>query len=471
MSVSLDQEIRTLRTHFWSDRDPEGRAFAPLADAYRRKGDLAEAESLLKDGLGRLPDFATGRLVAALVKRDQGHLDEAMSELDRLLELDSRNVLAMAERAGVSLLLGDREGAIQDANRALELEPGHEAARAVLQEAEGGAATGIQEGAGVEGGSAFAPESTADVEEEAPFRIDEHMGEPGEVAGLEGRETDEAAGFQLDPEEPGAGGDEPLGVVEGLDLDLDRDDETADPGTPAAPDDRRFSELELPDEPAAADEPEAPAEGFAEVRADAAADAPTDADPDAAAAALEHAGAPEEPGAPEAPVPGARSGKVYTRTLGDLYARQGFFHKAVEVYEHLVQGAPDDQVLSSRLAELREKAAEAGPEGGGAPAPTGGEVGAAPQEPEDRAPQWMEAGAGDEVESAFAWTGEGDEEEGPPGSGRPIGAYLNDLMAWVPGAVPIHTLAPEDAAPVPIASLAPDGGGPDGSAIDGGSGG
>jgi len=415
LSVSLDQEIRTLRTHFWSDRDPEGRAFAPLADAYRRKGDLAEAESLLKDGLGRLPDFATGRLVSALVKRDQGQLDEAMSELDRLLELDPRNTLAISERAGVSLLLGDREGAIQDANRALELEPGHEAARAVLQEAEGGApAAGIEEGAGVGDEPGDGMEIGA-----AAFDI-ETPGEP-----------EEAAGFHLEEEAPGAEDDDPLGGLEGL--DLDRHEEPADEATPAALDDQGFSEFELPAEPQAAEEPEVP----------------------------------------EPPAPGTAPGKVYTRTLGDLYARQGFFQKAVEVYEHLVQRSPDDQELSSRLTELREKASEMEPEGEAAPTPAGPAPEAASREPEDRAPQWMEAGAGgagDEVESAFAWTGAGDEEEAPPGSGRPIGAYMKDLMAWVPGAVPIHTLAPEEAAPVPIASLAPDGGGSDGRAIGGGSG-
>ena len=72
MSESLDQEIRTLRARFWSSQDPEGRAFAPLAEAYRQLGELDEATALVRDGLDRLPDFATGHLVASRVARDRG---------------------------------------------------------------------------------------------------------------------------------------------------------------------------------------------------------------------------------------------------------------------------------------------------------------------------------------------------------------------------------------------------------------
>jgi tetratricopeptide (TPR) repeat protein len=307
LSDVLEQEIRTLRAHFWSDRDPDGRAFAPLADAYRRKGDLAEAESLVQDGLGRLPDFATGRLVAALVRREQGRLEEAMAELDRLLELDPRNVMGLVERAGVSARLGDREGALQDAELALELEPGHEGAEAVLDELE-----------------------------------------------------------------------EPTGELEGMEA-----------------------------EPAPAEDP-IPA------------DDPTLAEVDIRA---------EDP-----------AGAVPTRTLGELYARQGALERAVGVYERLVEASPDDAELTGRLAELRAQV-----EGGDAP--------------DARAPQWTDAGASpeapDEAEVS-PWGGASDEGEEEASAGRPIGHYFQHLMAWVPGAVPIDSLAPSGAGPVPIETLAPD---------------
>jgi tetratricopeptide (TPR) repeat protein len=308
LSDVLEQEIRTLRAHFWSDRDPDGRAFAPLADAYRRKGDLAEAESLLLDGLGRLPDFATGRLVAALVRREQGRLEEAMSELDRLLELDPRNVMGLVERAGVSARLGDREGALQDAELALELEPGHAGAESVLDE------------------------------------LEEPTGE------LEGMEAEEAVPT-----------DEPA--------------------------------------PAPADSAPAGPSGSSEL-----------------------------------------TGAVATRTLGELYVRQGALERAVGVYERLVEASPDDPELSARLTELRAQV-----EGG--------------DSPDSRAPQWTDAadlpGVLDE-EEVSPWGGASDQGREAGGAGRPIGRYFQDLMAWVPGAVPIQSLAPSGAGPVPIETLAPD---------------
>jgi tetratricopeptide (TPR) repeat protein len=323
LSDVLEQEIRTLRAHFWSDRDPDGRAFAPLADAYRRKGDLAEAESLVQDGLGRLPDFATGRLVAALVRREQGRLEEAMAELDRLLELDPRNVMGLVERAGVSALLGDREGALQDAELALELEPGHGGAEAVLDELE----------------------------------------EPtGELEGMEAEAPEGEAAFHLE--------DEPAPAVEVV----------AD------------EEVETP------------------------------------APILEAASSEEAPGA------------VATRTLGELYARQGALERAVDVYERLVEASPDDPELTGRLAELRAQV-----EGGDAP--------------DARAPKWPDAAGSpespDEAEVS-PWGGASDEGEEGASAGRPIRDYFQQLMAWVPGAVPIQSLAPTAAGPVPIETLAPD---------------
>ena len=50
MTEALEQEIRTLRALQSSERDPEGRVFAPLADAYRRAGRIPEAVQLLNEG-------------------------------------------------------------------------------------------------------------------------------------------------------------------------------------------------------------------------------------------------------------------------------------------------------------------------------------------------------------------------------------------------------------------------------------
>jgi len=60
--------------------------------------------------------------------------------------------------------------------------------------------------------------------------------------------------------------------------------------------------------------------------------------------------------APEAPAPLDPGGEIVTRTLGDVYAAQGLFDQAIEVFEQLVAVAPDDDELKARLEEVRAEA-------------------------------------------------------------------------------------------------------------------
>ena len=95
MTQSLEQEIRTLRALFWSDRDPDGRGFAPLADAYRRSGDVRQALEILKDGLERHPQFSPGHVVAARLYVEQGLHAEGELAAMQALDLDPENVDAL----------------------------------------------------------------------------------------------------------------------------------------------------------------------------------------------------------------------------------------------------------------------------------------------------------------------------------------------------------------------------------------
>ena len=60
---------------------------------------------------------------------------------------------------------------------------------------------------------------------------------------------------------------------------------------------------------------------------------------------------------PEAPAPPDSGGEIVTRTLGDVYAAQGLFDQAIEVFEQLVSAAPGDDELAARLEEVRAEAA------------------------------------------------------------------------------------------------------------------
>jgi tetratricopeptide (TPR) repeat protein len=126
---ALNQQIDRLQEIVNSDRDPEGRAFVPLADAYRRAGDLDRALEVVSEGLGALPDSASAHVVSGWLCRDLGDDDGAMRSFERVLELDDEN--GMALRALAELVEPVRGLAF--AERMVELDPDDSDAMAVLE--------------------------------------------------------------------------------------------------------------------------------------------------------------------------------------------------------------------------------------------------------------------------------------------------------------------------------------------------
>ncbi|MDE3005264.1 MAG: hypothetical protein OXU39_04150, partial [Gemmatimonadota bacterium] len=111
MSDSVDHEIRTLQSLYWSERDPDGLAFAPLAEALLRRGDVREAMDVLSDGTSRHPDFSTGHVTAARLYLEQGFAVEAELSARRVLELDSDNIVALSILGTILYERGDPEAA------------------------------------------------------------------------------------------------------------------------------------------------------------------------------------------------------------------------------------------------------------------------------------------------------------------------------------------------------------------------
>jgi hypothetical protein len=135
---------------------------------------------------------------------------------------------------------------------------------------------------------------------------------------------------------------------------------------------------------------------------------------------------PEEP-----PEPSSGDGPLVTRTMAELYARQGLRSLALEVYRQILAGSPRDEGVRERVASLE---AELG---------TGGTASA---EAEPEAPPFLDAvdegdlsdhawdaaaqAAGHDVDTPFAWT-TGVAEDAPPAR-PPISAYFRRLLAWEP---------------------------------------
>jgi len=447
---SLQREIQTLRELHGSERDPHGRAFAPLADALRRAGHVKESLAILLTGLKAHPDFASGHVVAARTYLDAGMVAEAELSAHRVLELDGENV----EGLRLLSLAQEAQGAEPEARRT----------RRRLRELEGPAETEAREGWSEpvdesENEAASMDELSPDppAPEDAPGDGSEDTGEAeGPSDPAEGDAFVELSALAPDadsdeePAEADAPDAEPIVDLDALapddaepvGLDALAPDDPEPVGLDAlAPDDPEAVDLDAlaPDDPEpvdlgalAPDEPEA--EEDAEELVASAAPAPDSVAGEEAEDGRDEEQAPaKDPDLdPHAPLP--------TRTLADLYARQGMTDRARSVYLQLLRVTPEDQGLRDRIAALEGETDEPAD----AAAPSKGDRTEAPEDPTSLPPLedadqdeavasaigWgpKDGAHGPTVDTPFAWTQ--DDPDAAAAAGPPIGDYFDRLLAW-----------------------------------------
>ncbi len=104
LGVAYTSEIEKLEKR-WAE-NPKGRNFAPLADAYRKAGELDRALELCTAGLELHPDYVSAHIVFGRCMIDQKNDAGASDVFRKVLTLDPENVLALkilaeiAERGG-----------------------------------------------------------------------------------------------------------------------------------------------------------------------------------------------------------------------------------------------------------------------------------------------------------------------------------------------------------------------------------
>ena len=79
--------------------NPKGRNFAPLADAYRKAGQLDQALELCTSGLEHHPDYVSAHIVFGRCLIDQHQDANAAVVFWKVFELDPENVLALTALA------------------------------------------------------------------------------------------------------------------------------------------------------------------------------------------------------------------------------------------------------------------------------------------------------------------------------------------------------------------------------------
>ena len=144
--------------------------------------------------------------------------------------------------------------------------------------------------------------------------------------------------------------------------------------------------------------------------------------------------------APDEAAPDEPTEQIQTRTMADLYVIQGLIDRAIDVYQHLVDDAPDDAGLRARLEELKAGDREIDVAGGGTEANT-----PRPQAVEEAA-EVDESGYGEvetlardlvgsgdaehEVETPFAWAEGVSEGQPEVVDGPSIGRFFDDLLSY-----------------------------------------
>ncbi|MBI1865829.1 MAG: tetratricopeptide repeat protein [Nitrospirae bacterium] len=114
-------------------RDPASRLFVPLAEEYRKLGQLDRAIETLRGGLKIIPNYTTARVALGRLLLEKGALAEAREEFEAVLREAPENLLANKKLAEAYRALGMNARAVDVYRRLAELDPFDNESQAALK--------------------------------------------------------------------------------------------------------------------------------------------------------------------------------------------------------------------------------------------------------------------------------------------------------------------------------------------------
>lgn len=396
-------------------KDPKSKLFVPLAEEYKKIGDIEMAIHVLSEGLKHNPGYVTARSILGRLLFDKGDHEGARKEFEEVVKAIPDNLLAQRKLGDIYALKNGRDEALAHYKIAAALNPGDEELSLLIADVEAGRdiqARLLQQKAKP------APEPTAGREKVLPPTSKpkaapaEAVKTPAvaEAAGVEAREPASpplpksesvpvapAKPVEKEPESPArtaagqkAGGEGTAfaGAVE----------TSAAPESPKPAEPSMVSEEALAGSLAAREAHEAPEEILVVEPLE------EETLPEEAALSFIGTGVPETPEEhivdaesispellkeeitlfdevpaegeqaeavgieavpePEKPVEAAgksaeQSDDFTTDTLAELYIAQGFFEKAIDIYERMMADRPTSQGLKDKLERVKAMAAAA----------------------------------------------------------------------------------------------------------------
>ena len=393
------------------------RYFAPLANEYRKLGDVDQAIALCREHLADQPGHMSGHIVYGQALFEKGDLVEAQRTFEAALALDPENLIALRHLGDIARAYGDSERAREWYQRVLEADPRNEEILAQIESLShtsadvaplGPPASGAFPVVPFEGDEPARAESAAAPPATESTPVDERPDDAaqpwaartaGEVEESPSAETEPLVIAATEPAEPPDAADEFVIELDEPALSVPEDEpaaaRTADMDESYPPAEREFdvsvfASAGVRDDRSEADDEPGARDDVAPLRDEptwSSADAPTsDAERDDLGlesldlvvygrADGEESGAPpraEESRAEEpAPLDFVTTSETaeetpeafVTETMAELYLQQGFRDAALDVYRRLLVQHPDDDALRVRVARLeaeQEAAAKAG---------------------------------------------------------------------------------------------------------------
>ena len=322
------------------------RYFAPLANEYRKAGDPEQAIAICRAHLAQQPGHMSGHVVYGQALYDARRPEEARAIFEKALSLDPDNAVVLKQLGDIAREKGDSAEAKHWYSKAIDIDP-HDtivaAYIAELTEPISGdetppAPTEEPASPQAEEPSAISAEPVAGSPSSEPLKPEPEL-EPAAIEAVEsiGESTEievEEAVEAATPAEPQGDGADP----ESPDLaETDISAELAE----ASPDVVSDREVSLPE----VREPEIDTRAAEPVTEAPAASQQEDAEDVEAAGEVAWRKTPQPQSSP-----------FITRTMADLYARQGYTAAALDVYRQLALKDPDDAELRQRIAELSGEA-------------------------------------------------------------------------------------------------------------------
>lgn len=370
-SVTASARIEELRKKF--EENPR-RYFAPLANEYRKAGEIDQAISICREYLPQQPGHMSGHIVYGQALYEARQFEESKSVFETALTLDPENLIALRHLGDIALIIGDNEAARGWYRRVLEADPRNEEIQAQLARIDQGVAPAAASPVADPGAAPKPTPSSAPTVVIEAMKATEQASEPAASSAAPAlpietsAHADAAVGappperIELDSPVPGAG---PVAAPAVEEFRLDGLETTSLATPPQTMSTTPTLELDQPVANAVPTPPAAPPAAPALLDLELTTTAPSPPEPAARAEPPKFAAAAEPvpdlldltiPGSESAPEPAAppvpESGPFVTETMAELYLKQGHREEALKVYRALLEQRPEDGALQAKVSEL-----------------------------------------------------------------------------------------------------------------------